>query len=67
MTDIPQRQRTTLTPEQRSALQERTNAYQACYEAGYIQGKASGRIQALSLAVGIALAAAMAWYWFIVP
>jgi hypothetical protein len=40
---------------------------QAAYDAGYVRGKASGRIQALSLAVGIVLAAAMAWYWFIVP
>jgi hypothetical protein len=67
MTDVPQQARTILTPEQRSALHERTNGYQAGYDAGYDRGKARGRIQGLGLGVGMALAAAAAWYWWIEP
>jgi hypothetical protein len=67
MTDVPQQARASLTPEQRSALHERTNGYQAGYDAGYHRGKAWGRIQGLGLGVGIALAAATAWYGFIKP
>jgi len=66
MTDGPQRGRVSLTPEQRSALHERTNGYQEGYDAGYRQGTAWGRIQGLGFGAGIAVAA-MAWHWFIKP
>jgi len=67
MTDAPQRARTVLTSEQRSALHERTNGYQEGYDAGYRRGTIWGRVQGLGLGVGMVLMAALAWHWLVEP